>query len=177
MVPLTAIFPVIAYYNIFFICFLQATCIVLPQKVNPLTCPILRHALLLKQKLFYKLTTPPSKPLAYPSQTTNILEAVPFPLLNQHPITLLLRSLLLPGLGEQKWLPRFLGSAVRNQGLAKKTIQAGKTFTKYSDYAQLLRSYRAEQPKSLISFKFPGLVSIFSITYPKLPRRDSTTFQ
>ncbi len=126
MVPLTAIFPVIAYYNIFFICFLQATCIVLPQKVNPLTCPILRHALLLKQKLFYKLTTPPSKPLAYPSQTTNILEAVPFPLLNQHPITLLLRSLLLPGLGEQKWLPRFLGSTVRNQGLAKKNNTSRK---------------------------------------------------
>ncbi len=157
-----------AWYIIFcFIRFLQETCIVLPQKVKtvpPLMCPLARHIRLIEQKNFYKLTTPPKQPLAYPNETTNLLEAVRFPLLNQPFINVVLRSALLPELDEQKWVIRYLAMAQRNKVLAKK-IGNGQTFTKYSDYAQLLKSYREEQPKSIISFQIPGVVSIFLRAY------------
>ncbi len=131
----------------------------LSQKVHLFMCPLARHVSLVEQKEFYKLTRPRSEP----SQTNSLLEAVPFPLLNQPPLNVVLRSILLPDLDEQGWVIRYLGMNQRNAGLVVKTMESGngQPFTKYSDYAQLLESYRAEQSKSLISFQVPGLVSIF----------------
>ena len=133
----------------------------LPQK-SPYTCRLRRRVDLGLENLFYKLTTPSDKPLAYPNETSNVLKAVPFPLLNQPTERLILRSALVPRLEETGWLIHYLGMAVRNRQLVKKTLENpnSKPFKKYSDYAQLLKSYRAEQSKDLISFKIPGVVSI-----------------
>ena len=142
----------------------QGTCITLPQKVNVLLCPIVRHLGLNEQKKFYKLTTPPTEPLAYPNQTTNLLQAVPFPLLNQPSAKVVLRSALRPDLDEQSWLIRYLSMVQRNKNLVKKTLKSRnyQPFTNYLDYAELLKSFRDEQSKSIVSFTLPGTVSNFA---------------
>jgi hypothetical protein len=144
-------------------CIFQGTCIALPHKVNALLCPISRQRGLTEQKKFYELTTPPSKPLAYPDQTKNLLEAVPFPLLNQSLAKLVSRSALRPDLSEQNWLILLLSTNERIRVLAKKTLESEnlQPFTNYSDYAQLLKRFRDEQSKSIRSFKLPGTVSNF----------------
>ena len=138
----------------------------LPQDVNkfPLMCPLQRHADLVLENLFYKLTTPPENPLEYPAETSNILEAVPFPLLNQPSEKVLLRSALQPRLNETEWLIRYIGMSTRNGALAKKTVENPdiKPFTDYADYAQLLKSFRDEQSKDLISLQIPGVVRTFT---------------
>ena len=137
----------------------------LPQRANIFRCSIVRQAKLAVQNDFYKLTTPPSKPLAYPNQTTNLLEAVPFPLLNQPSVNVLLRSALVPELGELEWLIRYIGMAQRNKGLVKNAIESGnrQPFTTYSDYAQLLKNIRDEQPRSIVSVTVPATVRNFNI--------------
>ena len=137
----------------------------LPQRANIFRCSIVRQVKLAVQNDFYKLTTPPRKPLAYPNQTTNLLQAVPFPLLNQPSVNVLLRSALVPELAELEWLIRYVGMAQRNKVLVKKTIEFGnrKPFTTYLDYAQLLKNIRKKQPKGIVSITIPGTVRNFTI--------------
>jgi hypothetical protein len=130
---------------------------VLPQRANRFWCSSKRHAKLAEQNNFYKLTTPPSEPLAYPNQTTNFLEAVTFPLLNQPSIKLLLRSASVPELAELQWMIRYLSISQRNQLLVK-TTENLQPFTTYSEYAQLLKAFRDEQSKTIASFPLPGTV-------------------
>ena len=126
-------------------------------------CPLRRAVDLAIEKGFYKLTTPLEKPLAYPNETTNLLEAVPFPLLNQPSEKVLVRSALKLRLQETQWLIRYVGSLARNNQLVKNTLENPNTkpFTDYSDYTQLLKSYREEQSKDLVSIKIPGVVRTF----------------
>jgi hypothetical protein len=153
---------------LFFIFILQGTCIALPQKVpqqigKRRMCPVARFFNLVEQNIFYKLTTPVSEPLIYPSETTDLFKAVPFPLLNQPSHNVVLRSVLTPNLHEQGWVTRYLGMVIRNKILVGKTLDPKnlQPFTKYSDYAHLLKSHREEQSKPIISIKIPGLVSSF----------------
>ena len=143
------------------------TCIVLPQHVNKFSfmCSLQRRIDLNLENLFYKLTTPSDKPLAYPKETSNVLKAVSFPLLNQPTDKLLLRSALKPRLREAGWLIHYLGMTRRNRELIKKTLENPniQPFTNYSNYAQLLKSYREEQSKDLVSIKIPGVVRIFCV--------------
>ena len=135
----------------------------LPQRANK-DCSIARRVKLVAQNSFYKLTTPPRKPLAYPNQTTNLLEAVPFPLLNQPSVNVLLRSALVPELGELEWLIRYIGMLQRNRDLVKNATESGnrQPFTTYSDYAQLLKNIRDEQSKSIVSVTVPATVRNFN---------------
>jgi hypothetical protein len=161
---------------LFFIFILQGTCIALPQKVpqqigKRRICPAKRLLKLVEQNIFYKLTTPLSEPLIYLNETTNLFEAVPFPLLNQPSSKVVLRSVLSPTLDEQKWVIRYLGMAQRNTKLVEKTMEPEnlQPFTKYSDHGQLLKSYREEQSKPIISFKIPGLVTmLFLVMYLRI---------
>ena len=127
-------------------------------------CPTARHLVLNEEKEFYKLTTPPSQPLAYLNQTTNIFEVLPFPLLNQSSLKVVLRSGLESDLAEQSWLIRYLGMIRRNKVLVKNVKKAlifekNQPFTNYLDYAQLLKRFRDEQSKTIVSLELPGTVS------------------
>ena len=147
----------------FFYVSFEETCIALPQKVKMRLCPTERRLGLNEQREFYKLTTPPSQPLAYPNQTTNLLGVVPFPLLNQSSSKVVLRSAIRSDLAEKSWLIRYLAMSKRNKVLVKKTLESGKNqpFTNYLDYAQLLKGFRDEQPKTIHLFKLPGMVRNF----------------
>jgi hypothetical protein len=146
------------FYCSFFYPF-QGTCIGLPQKVNKALCPLKRRLHLWEQNWFYKLTTPRRNPLAYPNQTKNLMEAVPFPLLNRGSVAIIIRSAFKSELSERGWLIRYLGMASRNRNLAKKSSESN--CTTYANYAQLLTRFRNKESKSLIeaSFKLPFLVS------------------
>ncbi|CAB4030614.1 arachidonate 5-lipoxygenase-like, partial [Paramuricea clavata] len=162
---------------------LKKTCIALPQKVpqqigKRRMCPAKRLFNLVEQNIFYKLTTPLSEPLIYLNETTNLFEAVPFPLLNQPSSKVVLRSVLSPTLDEQGWVIRYLGMAQRNTKLVEKTMEPEnlQPFTKYSDHGQLLKSYREEQSKPIIAFKIPGLEQTFNLIpmakYMKYPSQE-----
>ena len=125
-------------------------------------CLIKRLADLALQRSFYKLSTPLDPPLHYPNQTQNVLEALPFPLLDQSSKKVILRSLFTPELDEKNWIIRYLGMANRNEELLKSILKTEnyQVFTKYSQYAKLLETFREEQPKDLKAFKIPGTVSL-----------------
>ncbi|XP_028401888.1 arachidonate 5-lipoxygenase-like [Dendronephthya gigantea] len=138
---------------------IKRTCIALPQDVQKfplrLTCAPKRKINLGLQKRFYKLTKPLDEPLSYPNQTKNLLEAVPFPLLDQPSVNVLLRSIT--SSDESGWVIRYLGMAKRNEKMAEETKKTLPEFTTYSDYDKLFKEYLKVQPQPLVSLKIPFL--------------------
>ena len=125
------------------------TCITLPQD-TPAACHLLRKTRLAKEEKFYRLTSPPENPKIYPSETTNIHEAVVFPLLNKTSAVLIIKSVLSPTLKERGWVLRYLGMGLRNKLISYKSLTPGHlvAFTNYSDYGDLLKFYRDKQKVS-----------------------------
>lgn len=129
------------------------TCITLPQDTL-FFCKALRKTRLELQQKFYRLTSPQEHLKKYPSETTNVLEAVAFPLLNQTSAKVVARSVLSPTLHETDWVLHYIGMSLKNKLISSKSLTPGflKAFTSYSDFANLLDVYRERQQDPLLGF-------------------------
>lgn len=138
----------------------KAACIVLSQKITPLTCPVRRLINLEEQYKYYKLSKPQNTILKYPEETKNLFDSISFPLLNHETPSVLFRSATRSDLHETNWLIHYVGMAIRNDGLASKVSKEERYYTSYKDFANLLADIRRNQTNDLVSIQIPGLQTV-----------------
>ncbi len=109
----------------------------------------------------YKLSSPSENPPEYPTGTTNLIEAIAAPVLNQ-PSSLVVVNSLIEGLKTYNikspftltWPFLWLGNALRNQQLSLGYLAPGNVpnLTTYDGYAAFLDEYREKQKVRTLLF-------------------------
>ena len=102
----------------------------------------------------YRLTEPSEDPPEFPTETTNLIEAVATPVLN-HPSSVVVLNGLLQGLKSYDikkplkltWPFLWLGNSLRNKQLATQYLAPGRVpnLTTYDGYAAFFDEYREKQ--------------------------------
>ena len=102
----------------------------------------------------YKLTSPSENPPEFPTNTTNLAEAIAAPVLNQ-PASLVVVNSLIEGFKDYNiktplkltWPFLWLGNSLRNKQMSLQYLAPGHvpSLKTYDDYAAFLDEYREKQ--------------------------------
>ena len=117
----------------------------------------------------YKLTSPLENPPEFPSETSNLIEAIATPVLNQ-PAALVVVNSLINGFKAYSikkpltltWPFLWLGNALRNKQLSVQYLAPGHVpnLTTYDGYANFFKEYRDKQKvRSLLNMHSVHLFS------------------